>query len=259
MFFKREGNKSKYSNEIIKYFPKHTTYIEGFVGVGGIFFNKPLAKYNILNDSSQFIYSMYEILKDDDKLNKLIKEIEFTPNYFDYINKKCEDPLKTILKNSYSLYGAGQTQRCTNRCDKSLLISKLLENKDKFLFYTKYAIITNKDIFNFLKSISFKSHNEIDNSFIYLDPPYCVSKGALKDNKGWSFEKLEELINLLLKTKIKFAISEFNDFEVLELFKKYNLYVVTISKSKFNKTIDKYEILATNYEISRFKQDSLFK
>ena len=98
MFFKREGNKSKYSNEIIKYFPKHTTYIEGFVGVGGIFFNKPLAKYNILNDSSQFIYSVYEILKDDDKLNKLIKEINVSSLPSGIYILEVEEEQRTISK-----------------------------------------------------------------------------------------------------------------------------------------------------------------
>ena len=246
MFFSREGNKSKYANEIIKYFPPHKCYVEGFVGVGGIFFNKPRAKYNILNDSSQFIYSIYEILKDEATYDEMVKIIEFTPNYFDYIKKNVDEPVKTILLYQYSFLKNARTQRLGMQCDKNTLLNKIKNLKNDFLKYTKEAMIVNKDIFKFLKSLS--TYEQNDDYFIYLDPPYSISKGNLKDNKGWSFEKLEELIILLNSMNVKYAISEFNDFQVLELFKKYNLNIKTISKSRCSKSIDKYEILAMNYD-----------
>jgi len=247
MFFSREGNKSKYSSEIIKYFPPHKCYVEGFVGVGGIFFNKPLAKYNILNDSSQFVYSIYEYLKDEAKYEEMLKIIEFTPNYFDYIKNNVDEPIKTILLHQYSFLKGGQTQKLGMRSEKITLLNKIKSLKNHFLNYTKNAMIVNKDIFKFLKSIS--TYEQNDYYFIYLDPPYSISKGNLKDNKGWTFEKLEELIILLHSMNVMYAISEFNDLQVLELFKKYNLCIKTISKSRFNKTTDKYEILAMNYNL----------
>lgn len=50
MILRRRGNKSGIAEEILKYFPSHTIYIEPFFGAGGMFFNKPKVKYNILND-----------------------------------------------------------------------------------------------------------------------------------------------------------------------------------------------------------------
>jgi len=52
MILRRLGNKSKIAHEIQKYFPAHEIYIEPFFGAGGMFFNKPKAKYNIINDPS---------------------------------------------------------------------------------------------------------------------------------------------------------------------------------------------------------------
>lgn len=46
MILRRLGNKSKLAAKIIPYFPAHKIYIEPFFGAGGMFFNKPKAKYN---------------------------------------------------------------------------------------------------------------------------------------------------------------------------------------------------------------------
>ena len=50
MILRRLGNKQAIAQDIIKYFPEHKIYIEPFFGAGGMFFNKPKAKYNIVND-----------------------------------------------------------------------------------------------------------------------------------------------------------------------------------------------------------------
>jgi len=255
MFFSREGNKNEYAKDIIQLFPPHKCYVEGFVGIGGIFFNKPLAKYNILNDSSEFIFKIYEILKDEAKIEALIQEIEFTPNYFDYIKKHTEEPLKTILLHQYSFLKAGQTPRLGMQSDKQTILNKLIAMKNTFFLYTKNAMITNKDIFKFLNSICF--YNQNPDFFIYCDPPYSISKGRLKDNKGWDIEKLEKLIDLLISLDVNFAISEFSNEKIIELFLKKGLNYKIIAKSKFNKTTDKYEILAMNYNLDN-NQPTLF-
>ena len=188
----------------------------------------------------------------------MIKEIEFTPNYFDYIKKHTEEPIKSILLSEYGVYGGKSgSQRAQVNNSKALLLSRIYSLKTHFLYYTNNATISNKDIFNFLKSISFKCELDKNNAFIYLDPPYSISKGSLKDNKGWSIEKLEELIVLLISLDVKFAISEFNDEKINELFLKKRLNYKIIAKSKFNKTTDKYEILAMNYNVDDM-QPNLF-
>ncbi|AHH05540.1 DNA adenine methylase (plasmid) [Borrelia miyamotoi] len=59
---RREGNKYRYRERIINLFPKHTSYIEGFFGTDSIFFAKPLARYNILNDNSKFTLILKRII-----------------------------------------------------------------------------------------------------------------------------------------------------------------------------------------------------
>jgi len=52
MILRRLGNKKKIAHKIQAHFPEHKIYIEPFFGAGGMFFNKPKAKYNIVNNFS---------------------------------------------------------------------------------------------------------------------------------------------------------------------------------------------------------------
>ena len=61
MILRRLGNKSKIAKNIQEYFPEHTTYIEPFFGAGGMFFNKPRAKYNFLNDLDSDVFNLFQV------------------------------------------------------------------------------------------------------------------------------------------------------------------------------------------------------
>ena len=50
MILRRLGNKQAIAQDIIKYFPAHKIYVEPFFGAGGMFFQKPKAKFNMVND-----------------------------------------------------------------------------------------------------------------------------------------------------------------------------------------------------------------
>ena len=73
------GNKTYIADKIIQYFPEHTCYVELFFGSGSIFFNKPRAKYNVLNDMNDNVANVYLILQDADLKKQLISELEKIP------------------------------------------------------------------------------------------------------------------------------------------------------------------------------------
>ena len=62
MILRRLGNKKKIAKEIQKYFPPHKIYIEPFFGAGGMFFNKPKAKYNIVNDLDSDVFNLFQVV-----------------------------------------------------------------------------------------------------------------------------------------------------------------------------------------------------
>ena len=60
MILRRLGNKQAIAHKIIPYFPPHKIYIEPFFGAGGMFFNKPKAKYNIVNDLDSDVFNLFQ-------------------------------------------------------------------------------------------------------------------------------------------------------------------------------------------------------
>jgi len=62
MILTRLGNKRAIAGKIQAYFPPHEIYIEPFFGAGGMFFYKPLAKYNFLNDLDSDVFNLFLVI-----------------------------------------------------------------------------------------------------------------------------------------------------------------------------------------------------
>lgn len=62
MILRRLGSKQAIAKEIQQHFPTHKIYIEPFFGAGGMFFNKPKAKYNIVNDIDSDVFNLFQVV-----------------------------------------------------------------------------------------------------------------------------------------------------------------------------------------------------
>lgn len=82
MILRRLGNKSRIANKIVNHFPKHEIYIELFFGAGGLFFNKPKAKYNICNNIDSEVFNLFMVAKNNsDELYKAVYQMPIHENY----------------------------------------------------------------------------------------------------------------------------------------------------------------------------------
>ena len=117
MILNRLGNKTKIAKEIQKHFPKHDIYMEMFFGAGGMYFNKPKAKYNFVNDLDDDVYNVFRQLIDNtDELVDMIKTAPITERQFKEWGKGQReirktpkgyvDNLKTISKNDVSRWSS---------------------------------------------------------------------------------------------------------------------------------------------------------
>jgi len=59
------GGKQKLSKQIISMFPEHKRYVEVFMGSGAVFFNKPKANENILNDFNGNLVNLFSTVRDN--------------------------------------------------------------------------------------------------------------------------------------------------------------------------------------------------
>lgn len=261
MILRRLGNKKKIAKEIQKYFPEHKIYIEPFFGAGGMFFNKPKAKYNIVNDLDSDVFNLFQVVMNQKQ--ELEKAFYLMPIHSDLLNywkkNKETDPIKKALrflllsnfthlgKMDTLIYGAsGGRQRLKQNFKKEL------KKTYSIIFDIQF---NNKDFKRFLKNISLDDRSgkgETKQTFIYSDPPYLQTVDTYSNSDTWQESDSSDLFDALQKTGCKFAYSEFNHPFILQKAKERNLNVHIIGERQ-NLKNRRVEILVTNYENNQLK------
>lgn len=256
MILLRLGNKKKIAKEIQKYFPVHKIYIEPFFGAGGMYFYKPKAKHNIVNDIDSDVFNLYQVVINNK--DELFKLYEITPYHSDLIkywkdNEETE-PLKKAMRflylSNFSLLGTGSqlsygASACGRRKsnDFKILLDKTFDLIENVQFM-------NEDFRRFFNNFQIRGTEE--QHFIYCDPPYL----GTNDNYSDSFNEKdsEDLFDILEETKCKFAMSEFDHPFIIEQANKRGLNIEIIGERR-NLKNKRTEILVTNY---KNMQQSLF-
>jgi len=251
MILRRLGNKKKLAKKLQTYFPPHKIYIEPFFGAGGMFFNKPKAKYNIVNDLDSDVFNLFQVVMNQKE--ELEAAFYLMPIHSDLLeywkqNKETEPikkALRFLLMSNFTYMGKMGTLRfgASGGC------RNIKQNFKKELKKT-YSIIfdiqiNNKDFKDFLKNISLDDRSgkgETEQTFIYSDPPYLQTG----DNYSNSFKESDssDLFNSLQKTGCKFAYSEFDHPFILQQAKERNLNVHIIGERQ-NLKNRSIEILVT--------------
>mgnify|MGYP003668643780 FL=1 len=99
MILRRLGNKKKLAEHIQTYFPDHSIYVEPFFGAGGMFFNKPKVKYNIVNDLDSDVFNLFQIVSNNyTELETKFKTMPIHSDLFEYWkeNEETDDVMKAL-------------------------------------------------------------------------------------------------------------------------------------------------------------------
>lgn len=251
---RRLGNKSAVMPRLLPHFPEHDVYIEPFFGAGGAFFNKPLAKVNILNDNDSEVYNLWTVIKE--RREDFRKELEMMPVHMDLWNhwKKVvpEDPIikavRFVFLSNFGVMGKPNTLKLENRLSKQ---STLCDIESDFVAI-KDAQFANLDFRKFFKSLMLSEEKTTEKVFIYNDPPYLGTDNNYQS--GFTEQDASDLFEANIKTGCKFAISEFDHPFILDLANRHGLNVITIGERQ-NMKNRRTEILVTNY---RKAQMSIF-
>jgi DNA adenine methylase len=255
---RRLGNKKQLAKKIQAYFPKHKIYIEPFFGAGGMFFNKPKAHHNIVNDLDSDVFNLFQVVMNrKEELEKAFHIMPIHSDLLEYWNNNQEtDPIKKALRflllSNFTYLGQGVTLsfKSTKTEYQRNFKKNLKEIHDK-LFEVSF---NNTDCISFIKNISFKKdgRNDENKTFIYCDPPYLNTGNNYSD--GFTQQDSLDLFNTLEQTKCKWAMSEYDHPFILEQAKQRGLSIIEIGERKSLKNRST-EILVTNYSNA---QQSLF-
>jgi DNA adenine methylase len=242
----RIGKKQRLAKKIIPYFPEHKIYIEPFFGAGGLFFNKPKAKYNFINDYNEDVYNLFMVLKNRNKeFLESFNNLPIHQSIFNYWNKIQEtDPiqkaLRFVLLSNFSYLGQSNTFCLIPRDIKSIAINKIPTVKELL----QNVVLSCFDFESFLKNIIMENDIIKSESFIYADPPYANRSNNYDLN--WEINDTARLFLVLSKMNIKFAISELESEFTLYLANSFNLNIIVIGDVRSLSSTRK-EILITNY------------
>jgi DNA adenine methylase len=248
MILRRLGNKKAIAKDIIKHFPPHRVYIEPFFGAGGMFFQKPKAKYNIVNDLDSDVFNLFQVVMNQkEELEKAFYMMPIHSDLLDYWKKNEEvEPVRKALRflflSNLTHLGKGYCIKTSFGNDKEIFCN----NINNCFNIIEGVRFDNCDFKRFLsKCISFRDSKEINDAFIYNDPPYLNTT----DNYSNSFTENDaiDLFQTNIDTGCKFAVSEFDNPFIIELAESHNMEVIKIGERQ-NLKNRRTEILCVNYE-----------
>lgn len=256
MILRRLGNKQAIAKKILPYFPPHRIYIEPFFGAGGMFFNKPKAKYNIVNDLDSDVFNLFQVVMNQkEELEKAFYMMPIHSDLLEYwkVNQEI-DPIKKALRflflSNFTLNGTGSAIRhqVSSGAGGVKDFKELFNSKIKNAFDMLYDCnFTNFDFRKFLLQLGFAKdgRNDEAKTFIYCDPPYI----ATNDNYSDSFTEQDsiDLFDTLQETGCKWAMSEFDNPFILNQAKDRGLSIHIIGERQ-NLKNRRTEILITNYQ-----------
>lgn len=247
----RLGNKEKIAHDIYKFFPAHEIYIEPFFGAGGMLLNKPQSKFNFVNDLDDNITNLYWVLtRQKNELVEYLKYVPYSTKFFKDIEmvqplNELEKAVWFVVKSNWGFMGKPETLVIQVQNARKMTIKNLIDGYAKFSKFENLQI-NNKDFESFLSSISHLKENT-ERAFIYADKPYT----GTTDNysKTWQKSDDERLLNALLKTNCKFAISEYDNgrFESIA----HGLHKTLIHVNQGGLGSKNQEVIFTNYEIKQ--------
>lgn len=251
MILRRVGRKEKLASKLISMMPEHNIYMEPFFGSGSIFFNKPLATHNYLNDSDEDVYNLFNVLMNDkDNLYQRILDTPYHKSQFEYFRKTkdlqdVERAVQFLFLSNYTYLGKADCLKFGAETTKKQLVNEFQSNLiDKL----RFAMFNNVDFRKFFTEFSFKSESIIPSTFIFCDPPYVNTA----DNYAHSFKEQDarDLLDILTSKKWKFMYCEFLTPLTEKLAQEYKLNIIPYSERQTLKSRNT-EIILTNYEINQ--------
>jgi DNA adenine methylase len=207
------GGKQQLAHQIIASFPSHTCYVEPFFGGGAVFFEKPKAKVEIINDVNDNIINFYRVIKR--QFDALQDEVDVTL-YSEYQWKQAKQLWEAGFNQDKVLRAWAvfvlSHQSFSSNMGNSWAFSDTQNEARRFknvkdYFDRKYVQrLDNVQIFcrDALKVIEVVDSPE---TLYFVDPPYINT--SMGHYGGYTEAQFAQLLDLLGKIKGKFLLTTF--------------------------------------------------
>ena len=232
----------------------HDEYREPFLGGGAVFFAKPLAAINWINDIDKELIFTFKCMADREKrgaLKKMIAKVQPSKDFFDKL--KYSDPkdeldivFRYFVINRTAYSGIMHKPNWGYHTTKSVHPYKWPERIEKAGQKLEHAKITNLD---YKEVIS--ASPEGKSVFLFVDPPYFKTDQKRAYHHSFGLQDHLELASLLKTTKFKFCLTYDDCTEIRQIYSWANIHEFswryhTANANTSTRKMGK-ELIVTNY------------
>ncbi len=225
------GGKRRLADQLISQFPAHKCYVEVFAGGAALYFLRPPAEIEVINDINSELTNLYRVVQNH--LEEFMRQFKWALSSRELFKWLQDTPTKTLTdiqraarfyylqhnafggKVDGQSWGTATTQPPVNllRIEENLSAAHLrlsqsyIENMDWHKCMTRY---------------------DREHTFFYIDPPYLETAGY---GVEFGIEEYEKLATTLRNLKGK-AIVSLNDHpDIRRIFAEFEMDTVPIKYS----------------------------
>lgn len=244
------GGKNRIADEIIRIFPKHTTYVEAFAGGAQVLFHKQPSHIEVLNDLDHEVVIFFRVCQSHyEELTRYTKFLLPSRQWFELL--KAQDPKALtdiqraarflyLRKNAYA--GTVRTQGFRYAVEQGPIFNpkslpEIIERTHDRLAKVQIECAPYDEVLR---------RYDRTTTLFYLDPPYW---GRKLYRFNFSTSDFEELERRLEKVRGAFVLSLNDVPEVRKLFSKFHLSEIELSYTAQRDPKKRFpELLITNYK-----------
>lgn len=202
------GGKRRLEKHILPLFPEHTCYVEPFCGAAALYFLKPPAKVEVLNDVNGELVNLYRVVRHH--LEEFIRQFKWaltSRQIFKWLQITPEETLTDIQRAARFFYlqkmafggkVEGQTFGTSTTSIPKLNLLRLEEDLSSANLRLSRTYIENLDWADCIRKY------DREHTLIYCDPPYWGTEGY---GVEFGLEQYTRIAELARSIKGKMIIS----------------------------------------------------
>lgn len=246
------GGKRRLADHLIPQFPPHTCYVEVFAGGAALYFLRPPAQVEVLNDVNGDLVNLYRVVKCH--LEEFVRQFKWALSSRELFKWLQDTPVETLTDIQraarffylqHSCFGAkvdGQHYGTATTAPPVNLL-RIEENLSAAHLRLSGAYIEKMD---WLKLVT---RYDRPHTFFYMDPPYFETAGYGNDFPIEEYVKMAEALRVLKGR----AIVSLNDHpEIRRIFTGFDIDTVPIKYTVggAGATVDRNEVIIYSWDRS---------
>ena len=232
------GGKYELSRRLVPMLAPHSRYIEMFAGGLSMFFRKPKAKWNVLNDKDNDIVNLYMTVIYE--IDTLIDTLFWLPKSR-HLFLNFREELRDNKINIPDPVRAAKYFYCIRQSFNKLINTPFSKNKDMVKDWDKELRYSRKAIGGAtLENLDFEElvdkYPPTKDDFWYLDPPYFIATDKAKEGRDYyrqcfeseDHKRLRDCVKRIHDSGANFMISYDYRPEVLEYYSDYDIITLNL-------------------------------